>query len=298
MISLLKTVAGIAFATVSAVAVAQPSYKWMHSDVAAAWKQGYTGQGVNLYVPDLYKSLRANGSMTGTSGSWYNDYHGNFTSLQASLTAPGARIIRQEAGTAALTFDRTRLNVVNVSYGFFASKTSTLAAQQAKFKATEQSIVAAATAGTAVVVLAAGNDAKAINVANHKNQINYLTQAVTGAQSAIFVGALNNHGSTTAKATIASYSNTAGNDPVVQRQTLFVGVDTKVMGLGGTSYAAPQVSGYAAIIGSKFRNATPTQVVNQLLTTARTDTIANYSAAVHGRGEASLSRALAPTSIR
>jgi subtilisin family serine protease len=69
-------------------------------------------------------------------------------------------------------------------------------------------------------------------------------------------------------------------------------------GLAGTSFAAPIVSGYAAIIGSKFRTATPTQITNQLLTTARQDTIANYNAAMHGRGEASLARALSPVTIK
>jgi subtilisin family serine protease len=68
--------------------------------------------------------------------------------------------------------------------------------------------------------------------------------------------------------------------------------------LYGTSFAAPVVSGYAAIVGSKFTRATATQISNQLLNTARQDTIANYSATLYGRGEASLSRALAPLSIK
>ncbi|TIT08725.1 MAG: peptidase S8 and S53 subtilisin kexin sedolisin, partial [Mesorhizobium sp.] len=42
----------------------------------------------------------------------------------------------------------------------------------------------------------------------------------------------------------------------------------------------------------------PTQITNQLLNTARTDTLLNYNASVYGKGEASLSRALAPASIR
>ena len=53
-----------------------------------------------------------------------------------------------------------------------------------------------------------------------------------------------------------------------------------------------------AIVGSKFTTAGATAVTNQLLATARTDTIAGYTPSVHGRGEASLSRALAPASIR
>ena len=52
------------------------------------------------------------------------------------------------------------------------------------------------------------------------------------------------------------------------------------------------------MLGSKFTTATPTQITNRLLDTARTDTLAGYTAAKFGKGEASLSRALAPVSIR
>ena len=119
-----------------------------------------------------------------------------------------------------------------------------------------------------------------------------------GAKTAIFVGALNTNGTITNKATRASYSNIPGNNPVVQNQFLMVGVEAYRTGLAGTSFAAPIISGYAAVLGSKFTTATPTQITNQLLNTARKDTIAGYSASQHGRGEASLSRALSPVSIK
>jgi subtilisin family serine protease len=67
--------------------------------------------------------------------------------------------------------------------------------------------------------------------------------------------------------------------------------------LQGTSSAAPQLSAYAAILGSKFPRASALQVIDQLLDTARTDTIRGYDMQLHGQGEASLSRALAPQSI-
>jgi subtilisin family serine protease len=77
-----------------------------------------------------------------------------------------------------------------------------------------------------------------------------------------------------------------------------VGVQSNQTGLAGTSFAAPIVAGYAAIIGNKFPSATPTQVTNQLLTTARKDTLLNFNATTYGRGEANLTRALAPISIK
>ena len=75
--------------------------------------------------------------------------------------------------------------------------------------------------------------------------------------------------------------------------TLFL-VSTDMPGV----FAAPIVTGYTAILGSKFTAATPVQITNQLLNTARKDTISGYNVAVHGRGEASLTRALAPVSIK
>ena len=41
-----------------------------------------------------------------------------------------------------------------------------------------------------------------------------------------------------------------------------------------------------------------TQLPKHLLNTARQATIASYNASIHGRGEASLTRALAPVAIR
>jgi subtilisin family serine protease len=65
----------------------------------------------------------------------------------------------------------------------------------------------------------------------------------------------------------------------------------------GTSYAAPRVAGMVAIVRSKFPNLSASQTASIMLDTARYDTLNCYPAcnpAIYGRGEASLSRALAP----
>jgi len=54
------------------------------------------------------------------------------------------------------------------------------------------------------------------------------------------------NGSTTAKASLASYSNYAGSDSAIQKNFLVVGVKGDTTGLYGTSFAAPIISGYAA----------------------------------------------------
>ena len=66
----------------------------------------------------------------------------------------------------------------------------------------------------------------------------------------------------------------------------------------GTSFAAPRVAGYAAIIRQKFPNLNAAKTSNIILDTATWNTRwgeKNTSTqAIYGQGEASLSRALAP----
>lgn len=188
------------------------------------------------------------------------------------------------------------LNVLNLSYGMFAP--AGYKASQIGWSAREGSIIGYAANGNAVISKAAGNDAVAVGNVTSSGTVDYLDVALKGTQSAIFVGALSTNGSTAKPATLASYSNFAGSDLTVQKQFLVVGVEGSKTGLYGTSFAAPVITGYSAILGSKFKTATPTQVANQLLTTARQDTLAAYSAAKYGRGEASLTRALAPVAIK
>lgn len=126
----------------------------------------------------------------------------------------------------------------------------------------------------------------------------YLNLGLIGTEGAIFVGALNKNGDTKKKASIERYSTIAGSNPLVQDMFLTVGVDSNNNGgLEGTSFAAPIVTGYAAIIGGKFNADSPAVVVDRLLSTARTDTIRNYSVSVHGQGEACLACAISPDAI-
>jgi subtilisin family serine protease len=171
-------------------------------------------------------------------------------------------------------------------------------ASQIRWGAEEKSIFTYSKKGSAVISKAAGNDGIAVLGRNSRDQTDYLNLALKGTKTAIYVGALNTNGTKDAPATLASYSNTAGTDAVVQKQFLVVGVEGHKTGLYGTSFAAPVITGYAAVLGSKFNKATPVQIRNQLLNTARQDTIKGYNVQLHGRGEASLTRALAPVSIR
>ena len=268
---------------------------WMSPEIAGAWSLGFKGQGTTLTVVDDFSSKSVFSGNLGTGRKSLR--HGEWTRLEATMIAPSATAVSHDFSSGrSVALASGGLNVVNLSYGMFAK--AGYSASQIGWSAQEISLISHASGGAAVIAKAAGNDAVAIGRANRSGNVDYLNMALVGTPSTIFVGALDRNGTTTQKASLASYSNFAGSDPVVQNHFLSVGVRSDLTGLAGTSFAAPVVSGYAAVLGSKFTTATPAQISNRLLDTARTDTIQNYNAALHGRGEASIGRALAPASIQ
>ena len=270
-------------------------YSWMSSEIQDAWNQGYMGQGVTIFDVDQFSGSGAfSGNFTGTAKT---QLHGYWTRDEISLISPQATIKSIDFNTTktALSLSKTGLNVVNASYGLYA--TTGYSVSQLNFGTLQNSVINSAKQGTAVVAKAAGNYAVAVD-GSYQGTTDYMNLALKGATSAIYVGALNKNGTTTSQATLASYSNYAGTDSSIQSHFLVVGVQGSTTGLYGTSFAAPVISSYSAIIGSKFKTANATQITNQLLNTARKDTISNYSAEVYGQGEASLTRALAPVSIK
>ncbi len=266
---------------------------WMNPEIGAAWSSGYKGQGVTVTVVDDFKSNSFySGNLNGVNQSLR---HGQWTLLEASLVSPSATFKTKDFSTTGTKVVLSRgLNVLNLSYGMYAAA----GYSSIRWGAQENSIISYAKNGQAVISKAAGNDSVVIGGVNTKGNVDYLNNYLKGAQSAIFVGALASNGSTAALAQMAWYSNTAGSDAVVQNQFLVVGVEGEKTSLYGTSFAAPIITGYAAVLGSKFKTATPTQITNQLLNTARQDTVLGYSPSVYGRGEASIGRALAPVSIK
>lgn len=291
------TVDSVSFAattTTKPAATGPVVQNWMHTDVGTAWGLGYKGQGTTITIVDDFTSNNKFGGNLGTGA--LTQRHGDWTKLESSLIAPSAAIKTIDYNSSTkFTPVAGQLNVVNASYGLMAPAGYNV--KQINFGTLHNSVIAAAKAGTAVIAKAAGNSAVAVDGVKN-GQVDYMNLALKGAPSVVYVGALEKHGSTTAKAKLASYSNFAGNDVTIQNRFLVIGVDTSKMGIAGTSFAAPQLAAYSAVLGSKFTKANATQISNQLLNTARTDTIANYSKAVHGKGEASLSRALAPTTIK
>lgn len=290
----LSTLATLTLLAFPGLGMAQASQPWMSSDVQSAWNLGYKGQGTTITViDDFSNSSRFSGNLG--SGRLYQG-HGQWTSLEAAMIAPSANVVARNWASTPVTLAQEGLNVLNLSYGMYGRSGTNV--NRIGWSGQEQSIINYAKNGSAVVVKAAGNDGVAIGQANSSRNVDYLNVALRGAPAVIYAGALTSNGTTSAKASLASYSNYPGSDRTIQNNFLVVGVTSSNTGLAGTSFAAPIISGYAAIVGSKFTEANSTQVVNRLLNTARTDTVRFYRASVHGRGEASLSRALAPASIR
>ncbi len=284
----------LALTLIAGAAHSQTVQPWMNPEVGAAWSAGYMGQKTTITVVDDFRSSSLLRGNLGT-GTLYQR-HGDWTLRESSMIAPLATIRSQDFTSGKTVPLATGLNVLNLSYGMYAQ--AGYRANQIGWSAQERSIISYASNGNAVISKAAGNDAVAVGSATTAGKVDYLNLALQGTKSAIFVGALSSNGSTSRPATLASYSNYAGSNETVQNQFLVVGVEGSKTGLYGTSFAAPVITGYAAILGSKFRSATPIQVASQLLATARQDTLADYSAAKYGRGEASLTRALSPVSIK
>jgi subtilisin family serine protease len=280
-------------ATIPVARTTQAVQSWMSPDVGAAWAAGYKGKGVTITMVDDFSS---SSRFSGNFGlGVQTQRHGEWTREEASMVAPAATIRSKDFSTGTAVPLAAGRNVLNLSYGMYA--TAGYGVNQIGWAPEEASIIYYATKGSAIVSKAAGNDAVAVGGVTGGQQ-DYLDLALIGKSTAIFVGALSTNGTTANKAQLAWYSDYAGSNPLVQSHFLVVGVEGDKTGLYGTSFAAPIISGYAAIIGSKFTNATPVQITNDLLNTARTDMLVNYNPSVYGKGEASLSRALAPVAIR
>ncbi len=294
MKKLTKSLLILLSALVTSTASAQDLESWMSPEVKQAWDLGYKGRGINIHVIDDFKS---NYGYRGDLGNGPQILrHGEWTRLEANMIAPDARINSIDFSNNNSIRLARGLNSLNLSYGMYAI--DGYANNQIGWGNREKSIITYATIGSAIVVKAAGNDAVAVGESNSAGNADYLNRALIGTKATIFVGALSKNGTVAAPASLASYSNYAGENTAVQNNFLVVGVEGNKTGLYGTSFATPIITGYSAILGSKFTRANATQIANQLLNTARTDTISGYDPVKHGRGEASIFRALAPRAIK
>jgi len=311
---------------------APASYERPHEDVITALHQGWTGKGVNILIEDYLSGENTyHGINTGLIAS-RNAPGANLYGLDLSSSET---VIDNQLGarpTGGYT-SNISLGVVNASYGtdlekIIGRKQSDGAwtapelanARQSAYWASQYQIINYKDLNVsgdlpkfkysdAVIVQAAGNEKI---TADGIPNIWYLATDADIKNRLLIVGAISSNGSSTQPAELSSYSNTAGSDGDIQKRYLLafdktpfesgqVAFDSTSLGKGvGTSYAAPRISAYVAIVRSKFPNLNASNTASILLDTARYDTLAcskngrTCDPTIYGKGEASLSRALAP----
>ncbi len=291
------------FSGLTSAQITPKYYDWMSGEVkSSGWDKGYSGQGTQIVTFDFFTT----GDPFYAKLDSYNvsARHGSHVGKVTRLLAPNSTLRYVDYNNTQMTampIDKAKINIINASLGLFTDK-DLVKPGEVFGNTLVRDMINHSKNGTAIIVKAAGNDAinmgDALTSGAKIDKEDGLNTSLITSNSVIYVGALSNFGNVANKASMASYSNKAGTDVEFQKRFLVTGVRAYKIGVGGTSMAAPIVSSYAAIVGSKFKTATPTQVANQLLNTARTDTVMNYDPSIYGKGEVSITRALAPVSLK
>lgn len=307
-----------------------PYYGWMHPDTEVAWGLGFTGAGSTITIIDNYDPTTASLVDLDLDMDGYIETmaHGNAVRAFSQFVSPEANLVRQQYDHTGLPVLTSDFDIINLSFGLATEsglyeedwlQTGGHVLEAELIRLAFVDTYAAGAEDAPVIVKAAGNGGylgqggvigEFVGAEIPFSGLEFgftdvLGHDLIGGSNVIFAGALDANGSidpSTGRGTgtLAVYSDHPGDNVLTQAQTLVVGVDSSQMVAAGTSFAAPIVSSYAAIVADKFSDessgAQPHAglVVDRLLDTARTDTILNYDPYYHGQGEASLSRAIAP----
>jgi subtilisin family serine protease len=303
-----------------------PSY-----EVQQAWNLGWTGKGVNILIDDqigksdyaglishpLEVMLSAQRIAIASTyyGMPFNDPNNTIVNLDGSIAKPSKL---------------TKIGVVNISVGasvaeLIGAKTSadnsltnaqllsrrSMAEHSAYIVENPRNYLNSANfsgsfaLNDAVISKAAGNS----SIDAQYEPMNYWFSKDTSIVSRLLiVGAIDQRDLSISNAHMDSSSNFAGSDPTIQSRFIlasrtydsFYGTawDGNPLTSGmGTSFAAPRIAGYAALVRQKFPNLTGANTADILLSTATYNGLAcnpTCDKAIYGQGLASISRALAP----
>ena len=321
-------------------------------DVRQAWRDGWTGEGVNILIVD---SFGINGRRV-TNPLDRRGIHGYTVGMSAAEIAPDGTYYALEAGLngEGTTYRRggvrggstsTRFHVINLSFGLINPSSGT--PTTAEVNTQQRSLRFLDLLGTsyltntqdAVITKAAGNNGG--DAGAFADTVALVTHSSTGPR-VLIVGALDRYARTSnpqnqptisTRAGIARYSARAGGNTAVQDRFLVeyggtpygeraylcdastparIGcanaqvLDTQspYQQLRGTSFAAPRIAGFAALVRDKFPNLGGAQTANILLETAttmgltcHTGTARKSSACarnIYGQGRVDIGAALAP----
>ncbi len=303
-------------------------------EVREEWRRGWTGQGSSVLVVDGFTpaDLRlAEMGLVETHGfaSIFSVLAtGNGASLYA-LTAPvGGQIYGADGVRAAFNTDNmpvnsvTSFDVVNASFGRSPQTDPALRAAgiaEVQAEAFFRDMKGLGGAGTvlerraldAVLTKAAGNDG--MDAGLLPDNLAFVGDESIGTR-VLIVGALTSYYDNDNPAQLAQSSNVAGSNPNIRARFLVdngfapfntivtiggVNQDAEIAftTLFGTSFAAPRVAGYAAIVRHKFPNLTGVNTADIMLETATYEGLVcfpNCAENIYGQGRVDIGAALAP----
>jgi hypothetical protein len=262
---------------------------------ATAWADGWTGKNVKVGMVDDFNS---NGRV---------DSHGDYTTTITGSVAPEATLtmadISTTSGSLSLTQANTAFNsleasghrIFNNSWGISRGGSYTTS-----FDSDVASLVSAYSPSSGglegLYIWAAGNNATTCGTSSRVEDCNLFAAYVDGVRDAgystvgdrhIWVGSLAD-----GTDTIANYSLRAGDlkyDFIVAHDDVLTSGDA-----AGTSYAAPRVTGAAALVKQKFPNLTSAQIKQVLLQTA-TDIGAPGVDEIYGYGKLNIAGTMSPS---
>ena len=332
-------------------------------DVRQAWRDGWTGQGVNMLIVDSFGAPRTIPLADLLTDQ--NDIHGYTVLMSALEVAPNANYYALENGIGNLDYGdggvrsgdetaapaSTKFHVVNHSFGFIRPTTSSPldAPTQAQINAAAarpsfRDLLGSDELDTAdaVITKAAGNEN--LDTGRFADAVALATHAST-APRVLFVGALNSYARASNPQSqpnvrtdarldggIHYDSNYAGSNVEIQSRFLveYGGTpfgesaflcDATVLATDscrnaqtldlqpfsanqGTSFAAPRVAGFVALVRDKFPSLSGAHTANTLLETATTMGLACHTGTarkssacarnVYGQGRVDIGAALAP----
>ena len=264
------------------------------TDARQSWTQGWTGKNVKVGVADDFNS---NGIF---------DLHGDFVTLVMLSVAPEADLASKDmlgsttemtADAALQYFEENGYHIINASWGMFRFDHDTgaewLGFDQYVSNAVANFDQAKENDKAALIIYAAGNNGYYCNWkrAEHCTVASAIVSKAREAgykagEKTVFVGSLADGTSD-----MADYSVVAGdlkNDFIVAHDDVLATGDA-----AGTSFAAPRVSGAAALVRQKFPNLTSAQLKQVILQTA-TDLGDAGVDEVYGHGKLNILGALSP----
>ena len=310
-----------------------PQLEPVSDDVKAAWADGWTGYGKNITILDFFEQDRSHGPIVtaiaaqiapGSDINWmdYPAAHNRITAgydtvYYTNMKNPVYRgqsfyNIGTNSSAGRSSNSGYSPSAINLSLGsedlsagqlLVANGFANFLKDQYNVCETgNNSCLAPLSFGESVIVKAAGNDSA--NLMNYALNYTLLNDSTLNKRTLI-VGALKGN-------TIADYSNVPGNNTTAQDKFIMENGDTNfVYGYhsydsadlsnkniyAGTSFAAPRISGYVALLRHKFWGLSANHTANILLDTAGYDDLQcnpNCDKSVYGQEKANLGKAMSP----